>query len=143
MVLLTKNGMGIRFSSTDVGATSRATIGIKGMNFKADDEIVVAMPVRHKEDDLAIFSSVGTGKRFPVSELPTQNRGGKGLICHKASAVSGTIAAAALISDEDNLLICGDKSSICINAVEVPSMGRIALGNQLIKANTLLSVSKV
>ena len=43
-------------------ATSRATIGIKGMNFKADDEIVVAMPVRHKEDDLAIFSSVGTGK---------------------------------------------------------------------------------
>ena len=144
MVLLTKNGMGIRFSSTDVGATSRATIGIKGMNFKADDEIVMAMPVRHKEDDLAIFSSVGTGKRFPVSELPTQNRGGKGLICHKVSAAAGSIAAAALVSNDDSLLLCGDKTSICISATEIPSIGRSAVGNQMLKGNsTLLSASKV
>lgn len=143
MVLLTKNGMGIRFSSTDVGATSRATIGIKGMNFKADDEIVVAMPVRHKEDDLAIFSSVGTGKRFPVSELPTQNRGGKGLICHKVSAAAGNIAAAALVSDGDSLLLCGDKTGICVQATEIPALGRAAVGNQMLKGNTLLSASKV
>ena len=143
MVLLTKNGMGIRFSSTDVGATSRATIGIKGMNFKTDDEIVVAMPVRHNEDDLAIFSSVGTGKKFPVSELPTQNRGGKGLICHKVSAAAGYVAAAALVSDSDSLLICGDKTSICIAATEVPSLGRASVGNQMLKGNTLLSASKV
>ena len=143
MVLLTKNGMGIRFSSTDVGATSRATIGIKGMNFKPDDEIVVAMPVRHKEDDLAIFSSVGTGKRFPVSELPTQSRGGKGLICHKVSAATGHVAAAALVSDGDSLLLCGDKSSICVQATEIPATSRGALGNQMLKGNTLLSASKV
>ena len=143
MVLLTKNGMGIRFSSTDVGATSRATIGIKGMNFKTDDEIVVAMPVRHKEDDLAIFSSVGTGKRFPVSELPTQNRGGKGLICHKVSAAAGNIATAALVSDGDSVLVCGDKTSICVQATEIPALGRAAVGNQMLKGNTLLSASKV
>lgn len=143
MVLLTKHGMGIRFSSTDVGATSRATIGIKGMSFKADDEIVVAMPVRHKEDDLAIFSSIGTGKRFPVSELPTQNRGGKGLICHKVSAAAGNIAAAALVSDGDSLLLCGDKTSICVQATEIPTLGRTAVGNQMLKGNALLSASKV
>ena len=143
MVLLTKNGMGIRFNSTDIGATSRATIGIKGMNFKADDEIVVAMPVRHKEDDLAIFSSVGTGKKFPVSELPTQNRGGKGLICHKVSAAAGNIAAAALVSDGDSLLLCGDKTGICVQATEIPALGRAAVGNQMLKGNTLLSASKV
>ena len=143
MVLLTKNGMGIRFSSTDVGATSRATIGIKGMSFKTDDEIVVAMPVRHKEDDLAIFSSVGTGKKFPVSELPTQSRGGKGLICHKVSAATGHVAAAALVSDGDSLLLCGDKSGICVQATEIPATSRGALGNQMLKGNTLLSASKV
>ena len=144
MILLTKNGMGIRFKSNDVGATSRATIGIKGMNFKDDDEVVVAMPVRHKGDDLAIFSSVGTGKRFPVSELPTQNRGGKGLICHKVSAAAGTIAAAALVSDDDSLLLCGDKTGICVAATEIPSLGRAALGNQMMKGNSILmSASKV
>lgn len=144
MILLTKNGMGIRFNSAEVGATSRATIGIKGMNFKEDDEVIVAMPVRHKEDDLAIFSSLGTGKRFPVSELPTQKRGGKGLICHKVSAAAGYVASAALVSDGDSLLLCGDKTGICIQATEIPSMSRSAIGNQMLKGNsTLLSVSKV
>ena len=143
MIMLTKNGMGIKFSSLDVGATSRATVGVKGMNFKDDDKVVVAMPVRHKEDDLAIFSSVGTGKRFPSTELPLQKRGGKGLICHKVSAAAGNIAAAALVSDGDSILLCGDKTSICVQATEIPSMGRAAIGNQMLKGNTLLSVSKV
>ena len=144
MILLTKNGMGVKFSSLDVGATSRATVGVKGMNFKDDDEVVAAIPVRNKNDELAIFTSIGMGKKFANSELPLQKRGGKGLICHKVSAVSGTVAAAALISDEDNLLICGDKSSICIAATEIPSMGRAALGNQMLKGNkSLLSASKV
>jgi DNA gyrase subunit A len=92
---------------------------------------------------LAIFSSVGTGKRFPVSELPTQNRGGKGLICHKVSATAGNIAAAALVSDGDSLLLCGDKTGICVQATEIPSLGRAAVGNQMLKGGSLLSVSKV
>lgn len=144
MILLTKNGMGIRFSSLDVGATSRATVGVKGINFKDEDEVVVAMPLRHKEDDLAIFSSIGLGKRFASTELPLQKRGGKGLICHKVSAAAGNIAAAAFVSNSDSLLICGDKSSICISATEIPSLGRASLGNQMLKSNnSLLSVSKV
>ena len=144
MILLTKNGMGIKFSSLDVGATSRTTIGIKGMNCDADDEVVSAIPVRNKNDKLAIFSSVGTSKKFANTDLPLQKRGGKGLICHKVSAVSGSIAAAALVSDEDSLLICGDKSSICISATDIPTLGRTSAGNQMLKGNkTVISVSKV
>ena len=144
MVLLTKNGMGIKFSSLDVGATSRTTIGIKGMAFNDDDEIVAAIPVRNKNDDLAIFTSIGTGKKFDNTELPLQKRGGKGVICHKSSTASGMIAAAALVSDEDSLLMCGDKSSICISATEVPKLGRTSTGNQMLKGNkNLVSVSKV
>ena len=144
MILLTKNGMGIKFSSLDVGATSRTTIGIKGMNCDADDEVVSAIPVRNKNDELAIFSSVGTSKKFANTDLPLQKRGGKGLICHKVSAAAGTIAAAALVSDEDSLLICGDKSSICISATDIPTLGRTSTGNQMLKGNkTVISVSKV
>ena len=144
MILLTKNGMGIKFSSLDVGATSRTTIGIKGMTFNDNDEIVAAIPVRNKNDDLAIFTSIGTGKKFDNTELPLQKRGGKGVICHKSSITSGMIAAAALVSDEDSLLMCGDKSSICISATEVPKLGRTSTGNQMLKGNkNLVSVSKV
>ena len=143
MIMLTKNGMGIKFSSLDVGATSRATVGVKGMNFKDDDEIVAVLPVRNQTDELAIFSSVGTGKKFPSAELPLQKRGGKGLICHKVSAAAGNVAAAALVSDGDSVLLCGDRSSICVQATEIPSLGRAAVGNQMLKGNTLLSASKV
>jgi DNA gyrase subunit A len=144
MILLTKNGMGIRFNSMDVGATSRATVGVKGMNFKPDDEIVSAIPVRNKTDDLAIFTSTGLGKKFASAELPLQKRGGKGLICHKVSAAAGTLAASALVSDADSLLLCGDKTGICISATEIPSLGRASIGNQMLKGNgTLISASKV
>ena len=144
MILLTKNGMGIRFNSMDVGATSRATVGVKGMNFKPDDEIVSAIPVRNKTDDLAIFTSTGLGKKFASAELPLQKRGGKGLICHKVSAAAGTLAASALVSDADSLLLCGDKTGICIAATEIPSLGRASIGNQMLKGNgTLMSASKV
>ena len=144
MILLTKNGMGIKFSSLDVGATSRATVGVKGMTFKDDDEIVAALPVRHKEDALAIFSTIGTGKKFACADLPLQKRGGKGLICHKVSSTSGNITSAALVSDEDNILLCGDKTSICVAATDIPTLGRASIGNQMLKGNkTLLSVSKV
>lgn len=143
MILLSKNGMGIKFSSLDIGATSRATIGIKGINIKDDDEVVAAIPLRDKTDQLAIFTSTGMGKKFASDELPLQKRGGKGLICHKVSAVSGSLAGAALVSDSDSLLICGDKSSICIAATEIPILGRASIGNTMLKGNTILSVSKV
>ena len=144
MILLTKNGMGIKFSSLDVGATSRSTVGVKGMAFKEDDEIVSAIPVRNKSDKLAIFTSIGTGKKFNNDELPLQKRGGKGLICHKVTPTTGSITASALVSDDDSLLLCGDKTSICISATEIPAMGRAAAGNQMLKGNgTLLSASKV
>ena len=143
MILLTKSGMGIKFNSLDVGATSRATIGVKGINIKEDDEVIVALPVRNKKDKLAIFTSNGLGKKFNLDELPIQNKGGKGLICYKPNGATGDVVSGALVADEDNLLLCGNKSGICISATEIPSLGRNSIGNQLIKGNNLLSVSKV
>lgn len=144
MILLTKNGMGIKFSSMDVGATSRATIGVKGINMAIEDEVVSAIPVRHQTDDLAIFTSIGLGKRFESAELPLQKRGGKGLICYKPSTTTGNVVSAVLVADEDNLLLCGDKTGICISASEVPVLSRASNGNQMLKGNNaLLSVSKV
>lgn len=143
IAILTGMGMGIQFNSMDVGPTSRATTGIKGITLKPDDYVATALPVRNSNDALAIFSKHGQGKKISLTELPIQKRAGKGLIVYKVSDITGPVAAAALISDEDNILICGDKTSICISATEVPLQGRPSLGNQIIKSNNVLSVSKV
>ena len=143
IVVMTKNGMGIRFGSIEIGATSRATAGVKGINLAAGDEVVAVWPIRHDTDKLALFSEKGLGKKIDLSELPLQKRGGKGLICYKTTDSTGGVVAAALIEDTDNVLICGDKTSICIEATEIPALGRASIGNQLIKNNTVVSVSKV
>ena len=143
IVLLTAGGMGIRFNTSEVAATSRATSGVKGITLKENDYVVAAMPVRHSEDQIAVFAKGGLGKKFPMNELPVQKRAGKGLICYKPTENTGNVTAGALLSDEDSILLIGDKSSICIAATEVPVLSRVSIGNQLIKNGTIYSVSKV
>lgn len=142
LILVTKNGLAIRFDSTDINPSSRTTIGIKGINLNEDDEVVAAIPIRDTNDQLAILSKNGMGKKFELDELPIQKRAGKGLICYKPTPASGDVAAAVLVSDEDNILLVGNKNSLCISAKEIPSLSRASIGNQLIKNNTLSSVSK-
>ena len=143
LILVTKNGMAIRFDSKEVSATSRTTSGVKGINIGADDEVVAAIPVRNTNDKLAVFVSGGMAKKFDLSELPVQKRAGKGLMCYKPTDSTGKVAAATLVEDSDCVLILGDKSSICIEAKEIPELGRASVGNLVIKNSKVLSVSKV
>jgi DNA gyrase subunit A len=139
LILVTSTGACIRFNSNEITPTSRTTSGVKGITLADGDYIVAALPVRNIEDQIALFSQNGLGKKFKMAELPLQKRAGKGLMCYKDS----NVAAAALVSDEDNILILGDHSSICIEATEIPLLSRSSVGNQLIKDNKILSVSKV
>lgn len=143
LILVTEKGMSIRFKSTDIAATSRTTSGVKGITLAADDKVVAALPIRDSNDKLAVFSTFGLGKKIDLSQLPLQNRAGKGLMCYKPSDTVGMVADACMISDEDTILIIGDKTSICIAANEIPDLGRPSTGNQLIKNSKVTSVSKV
>jgi DNA gyrase subunit A len=143
LILMTANGMGIRFDSKEIGATSRATSGVKGINIGADDKIVAAMAVRNGNDKIAVFANGGLSKKIDLSELPVQKRAGKGLICYKPTESTGKVAAATLVEDSDSVLIIGDKTSICIGASDIPNLGRSSVGNQVIKNSKILSVSKV
>ena len=143
ITIVTKNGMAIRFDSKEIGATSRATSGVKGVGLNEGDEVVSTLVVRHDTDELAVFAKNGLGKKFALSELPIQKRAGKGLQCYKPSDSTGPVVAAALVEEEDQVLICGDKSSICISAKDIPTLSRASIGNALLKDNKVVSVSKV
>ena len=143
LILITANGMSIRFDSKEIAPTSRTAMGIKGITLNAEDNVIAALPVRNNNDKLAIFANGGMGKKFSITELPLQKRAGKGLLCYKPTDTTGPVSAATLVEDSDSVLILGDKSSICIEASEIPDLGRASIGNQIIKNNKVLSVSKV
>lgn len=143
LILVTASGMCIRFDSNEITPTSRTTSGVKGITLADGDVVVAALPVRNANDQIALFSQSGLGKKFEITDLPLQKRAGKGLMCYKGSDVTGPVTAATLVSDEDNVLIVGDKTSICISATDIPLMGRPAIGNQLVKGSKISSVSKI
>mgnify|MGYP003603637489 CR=1 FL=1 len=143
IVLVTAEGMVINFNSSDITATSRATSGVKGIALKDGDSIVAALPVRHATDDLAVFSETGLGKKMKLAEFVLQKRGGKGLIGYKVTSSTGPLMGAALVANDDTILFVGDKNSICTNATEIPLLSRTSIGNQMIKTDHLMSVSKI
>lgn len=143
IVLMTYGGMAIKFNTTEIAATSRSTSGIKGITLKKDDYVVAGLPVRDKNDNLAIFSENGLGKKIKLTELVTQKRAGKGLIVYKPTEATGGISCGSLVSDTDSVLIIGNTSSICIQGTEIPLLSRGSIGNQIIKSSGITSVSKV
>lgn len=143
IIIVTRNGNVIKFNSNEIGATSRATSGVKGIGLNTNDYVIAGLPLRCAEDTLALFSTKGYGKRIAQEDILSQKRGGKGLNCFKSGLLTGELAGAQLVNDEDNILVMGDKSSLCLSASEIPVVSRANTGSIIIKNNTILSVSKV
>lgn len=139
MLLVTKNSMAIRFGTAEMPISSRIAQGVKGMKLNDGDSIIAALPIVDSADYLVIVSKNGLGKKLKIDELTLQNRGGKGLLCYK-----GEIAGAEIIKESDNLLINGDKSSIVISGKDIPTLGRVSMGNIMLKNNEQVnSITKV
>jgi DNA gyrase subunit A len=139
MLLVTKNGMAIRFGTAEMPISSRTAQGVKGMKLNDGDSVIAALPIVDTTDYLAIVSKNGLGKKMQIDELTLQNRGGKGLLCYKEE-----IAGAEIIKESDNLLINGDKSSIVISGKDIPTLGRVSMGNIMLKNNEqVISITQV
>ena len=144
VILITKNGMSIRFMSKEVPLSGRATKGVKAIKLNEGDEVISILPIHKDTDEVAVFSKSGLGKKCKLTEFSLQARGGKGLLVYKTDDAEGkTLVGAEMLSDEDNLLLIGNKTSICISAVDVPTLSRSGVGNILIKNNILTSVVKL
>ena len=143
LIIASKNGNVIKFNSNEIAATSRNTSGVKGINLNDEDYVIAALPLRDPGDALALFSSKGYGKRIEQKDLLPQKRGGKGVNCFKTGLLTGELADAQLVNDDDNVLILGNKSSLCMSASEIPVVSKASIGSIMLKDNKILGVSKV
>ena len=142
MIIVTKKGMSIHFETKDIASIGRVTAGVKAIKLADDDEVLVGLPVRNSDDTVAVFSSLGCAKRTEISEFPLQGRGGKGVVIYKATPGTGEVIGAAMVSNEDNVLLVG-KTSICISAQDIPVLGRPATGNIMIKNGKVNSIVRL
>lgn len=143
VILITKNGMSIRFETYSIAPVGRIAMGVKGIKLNEGDSVITALPIHKETDTVAVFASNGIGKKTSLSEFPAQARGGKGTYVYKPTDATGELVGAAMLSDEDNVLIVGNYSTICISAKDVPLIGKVGVGNILIKNNRVMSVVKL
>ena len=137
-ILITRQGMSIHFETKDIAPIGRVTAGVKSIKLNDGDEVLTGLPIKHKTDYVATFSTNGLARKTALEEFPVQGRNGKGL-----KVGSGELAGAALVSDEDNILIVGAPNTICVTATDIPLLGRTTQGNIMIKNSIIKAVIKL
>ena len=126
--LVTKKGMCIRFKETDVRVTGRVSMGVIGMRFDEDDE-VIGMQMESQGEHLLVVSENGMGKRTLISEFNAQNRGGKGVLCYKVTEKTGYLIGAKLVSDgREIMLITTEGIVIRMSVDDISVIGRNTSG---------------
>lgn len=136
IILVTYNGMAIRFNESEVRPTGRVTQGVKGITLDENDYVVgMAVSLSSEEDVyLLVVTEKGFGKRTDISEYRVQSRGGKGVFTYKITEKTGKIAGMRLVNDNDDvMLISADGTIIRLNVQEISILGRVTQGVTLMK----------
>ena len=104
VVLITREGMSIRFSEDDVRSMGRSAAGVRGINLEASDA-VVALAVVVPDATLLVAGENGIGKRTDFAEYRPQSRGGKGIITMKTNEKTGGVVGALTVKDTDEIML--------------------------------------
>ncbi len=141
--LITKYGMCIRFKETDVRATGRSSMGVRGMNLIDGDEIV-GMQLDHQGGSLLIVSEKGYGKRTDIQEFSIQYRGGKGVKCYKILGKTGDVIGVKSVNDDNEIMMITNEGGIIqIPMKDVSVLGRITSGVKLMNLNEGVTIAKI
>lgn len=141
--LVTKYGKCIRFKETDVRATGRTSMGVRGMNLDYDDDIV-GMQLDHQGDSLLIVSENGMGKRTYLNEFTLQNRGGKGVKCYKITEKTGDVIGVKAVTDEHEIMMITSAGTIIqLRMDDISILGRITSGVKMINLENGIKVAKI
>ncbi|WP_125141540.1 DNA gyrase subunit A [Clostridium transplantifaecale] len=146
--LVTKKGMCIRFHETDVRVTGRVSMGVIGMKFEEDDE-VIGMQMSSQGECLLVASEYGYGKRTPIEEFNCQNRGGKGVRCYKIIDKTGDLIGAKLVDSTREIMLITNEGIIIKMAVnDISIIGRNTSGVKLMSIDpdsgiAVASIAKV
>lgn len=133
ILLVTREGMCVRFNETDVRDTGRAARGVKGIELSEED-FVVAMEVAKDDDDLLMITETGMGKRTSLQEYRTQHRGGKGIMAMRLTNKTGLMAGIKIVHPGDELMVISiDGVIIRLNVDEISKLGRVTQGVSIMR----------
>jgi DNA gyrase subunit A len=104
VLLVTQQGQAIRFAVSDLRSASRTSGGVRAIRLAASDQVVGMDIARPKGYVLAVTAG-GFGKLTPVAAYPRQHRAGGGVKTFKLVEKTSRVAAAAVVSLSQQVMI--------------------------------------
>ena len=136
VILATARGQIIRFSEGEVRITRRPSKGVIGIRVNAGDFVVGMVTVPPGEGKkLFLVTAHGYGKRVDLSDIPSQRRGGKGVIGIKLEGASPVVAVLLVAEDDEVALSTTSGKVIRFPVGQVSTFSRYARGVRLIRLN--------
>jgi DNA gyrase subunit A len=131
VMLVTKDGMSVRFSEKQVRSMGRTAGGVRGIKLRPGD-FVVGMLVVDDSGELLVASKGGYGKRTPFKEYRPQSRGGLGILTLRTTEKVGTLVASAAVRPGDKIIMITHNGIVIKTPVdEIRRTGRAAQGVRL------------
>ncbi len=131
LVLITKEGMSLRFHEEQLRDQGRNTVGVWGIRPDKKDQ-VVALAIVDANSMLLVAGENGIGKRTPFDDYRRQSRGGKGIITMKTGEKTGNVVGALTVTDRDELMLITTKGQMVRTRVkEIRAVGRNTMGVKL------------
>ena len=131
IVLITKEGMSLRFHEEQLRDQGRNTVGVWGIRPEKNDH-VVAIAIVDSIAMLLVAGENGIGKRTPFEDYRRQSRGGKGIITMKTGEKTGEVVGALTVTDKDELMLITTKGQMVRTRVkEIRIVGRNTMGVKL------------
>ena len=94
ILLVTADGMAIRFHEDEVRPMGLVAAGVGGIKLGARD-LVIGMELIPRRGDILLVTSDGKAKRVPPDQFPRQGRYGQGVIAWKLPRTSQLVGVAA------------------------------------------------
>ena len=131
IVLITREGMSLRFHEEQLRDQGRNTVGVWGIRPDKKDH-VVAIAIVDPNAMLLVAGENGIGKRTPFDDYRKQRRGGKGIITMKTGEKTGKVVGALTVTDKDELMLITTKGQMVRTRVkEIRVVGRNTMGVKL------------
>ncbi len=133
IILVTHDGMSIRFNESEMRNQGRGTIGVRGIKLREGDYVVALAVVHDDAAHLLVVSENGLGKRTAFSEYRAQSRAGIGIKTINCTEKTGKVVSATTVTDADELMIMTTGGqSVRIKVADVRETGRATQGVKLI-----------
>jgi len=133
ILLITREGMSIRFNEKQLTGRSRAAGGVRGIKLRKGDEVVSADIVEDEALSVLVVGENGYGKRTPLDDYRPQGRAGMGIKTMNVTTKTGKVVGAEIVNNDDQLVLMTERAkAIKLRIKEIRTVGRIAQGVKLI-----------